>query len=632
MWVAMKSKSIHLRFFILTVIFLLILAGLGYRVVWLHTEFTPPQKSHPLAKNIERGIIYDASGHTLAVSELAWSIGIKPRQVRHRPKKLAQLQNILDIAPEKMNTLLGKQGFQWLKREISHDKARAVERLDLPGITILREFRRHYPYDNLFAHTVGFVDIDNRGREGIERRFDSLLSGDHIPLTMDEALAQHFGSGLRGNAVHLTLHRMPQFILDQELQRAYKRHKAHAAYAILMESNTGKIIASSVYPTFDPNNIQSSRTEHRRNRIITDSFEPGSTFKIFLAAALFEEGLVSTKDTFYCPGYIRKEGHTIHCSRSHGKLSFANVLKKSCNVGIIKAGRRLSKEKLYRYLNGFGFGERTGLPLTGEQKGILRPPSEWSAMSQYSLSIGYEISVTALQLVRAAAAIANGGRLMKPRLVEYVKGSNGELLRRVRPQAIRRVISQKTAQKLMHILHEVTLPGGTGVLAAPSHLQVAGKTGTAVKSEPGEGYQKGKFVASFLGFFPYKNPRYTLLVVVDEPQGTYWGGKIASPVFRKITERLIHHFRLMDYIPAGTIAQWQPRLQPWSNRLDNKHFADFKGLSRRDALLLAQVYHRVYGWRISFHGYGHVTRQKPAAGTLLRRLPQDTRIQLWFQG
>lgn len=628
----MKTKSIHLRFIILTIILFVAMVGLSYRVVWLHTKFIPPQKSHPLAKSIERGIIYDSSGHALALSELAWSIGFKPNQVRQNPQRLAQLQKILNISPKKMNTLLAKQGFQWLKREISRSKARAVDRLNLDGVTILREFRRHYPYNSLFAHTLGFVDIDNQGREGIERRFDSILSGDHIPLTMDKSLSQHFSSGLRGNAVHLTLHRKPQFILDQELQHAYKKHEARAAYAILMESDTGKVIASSVYPTFDPNHIQSSRTENRRNRIITDSFEPGSTFKVFIAAALLEEGLVSTKDTFYCPGYIRKEGHTIHCSHAHGKLSFANVLKKSCNVGIIKAGRRLSKDKLYHYLKAFGFGERTGIPLTGEQKGLFRPPKNWSAMSQYSLSIGYEISLTALQLVRAAATIANGGLLMKPRIVEYVKGSNGELLRHVRPKKIRRVISQKTAQEVMRILHEVTLPGGTGVLAAPSQLQVAGKTGTALKSDPRRGYNKEKFVASFLGFFPYNNPRYTLLVVVDEPKGTYWGGKIASPVFRKITERLTHHFRLMDYISASTIAQWQPKLQQWSNRLDNKRFADFKGLSRRDALLLAQVYHRVYGWQISFHGHGHVARQKPTAGALLRQLPKDTRIELWFQG
>jgi stage V sporulation protein D (sporulation-specific penicillin-binding protein) len=336
----------------------------------------------------------------------------------------------------------------------------------------------------------------------------------------------------------LTIDETIQYITERELDKVFKERQAKSAAAIVMDPDTGEILALTSRPTYDPNNYQEYPAQNRRNYAINDAFEPGSTMKIATAAMAMEEKIVGPFSQFYCPGHIKVGKETIRCSggTAHGNQTFAEIVEKSCNVGFVQVGLDLGLEKYYKYLHAFGFGKTTGIDLPGEAEGIIVPQSRAMQIDLATMSFGQANAVTAMQLMAAVGAVANEGQLMQPHLVQQVIDKDGQVIKKYEPKTVRQVVSADTARELCSILEgEVT--NGTGKNAYMPGYRAAGKTGTAQKIAPTGGYMANEYVASFIGFAPADDPRLVCIVVVDAPQGyPYYGGWVAAPVFKAIME------------------------------------------------------------------------------------------------
>jgi cell division protein FtsI (penicillin-binding protein 3) len=454
--------------------------------------------------------------------------------------------------------LTSNKPFVWVKRKV--EKQRAAMIGDMPGVGTIEESKRSYPGGYLASHLIGFAGMDNCGLEGIELLYDRYLRGVPGWLSSKEdargreiaALRRTDAAAREGRALVLTADEVIQHIVERELDRAYSmkpsgdngKLRVKAVTVIVMKPQTGEILALANRPTFDPANLGFSTFDERRNRAVTDIFEPGSSFKIIPAAAALEEKLFQPDDMIFCEnGSFRVPGHTIHDVHPYGWLTFSQVVEKSSNIGLAKIGHGLSKMTLYRYIRRFGFGERTGCDLPGETPGLLRHPKRWSKLCKYTVCFGQGVAVNSMQLVSAFSAIANGGVLMRPRVVRSVIDSNGDVLRRFEPEERRRVISPGTARALTGMLIRV-VESGTGKAARVPGYRVAGKTGTAQKVDENGAYSHTRFVSSFVGYVPAYKPEIAVLVVVDEPcakPSRCYGGSVAGPVFRRIAAQTLKY-------------------------------------------------------------------------------------------
>lgn len=495
--------------------------------------------SPDLQNRFERGAILDRSGEKLALSLETLSVYARPGLVEQKKDTAVQLSRLLDIPYRDILTALNRNApFVWIQRQVGIRRAEQLRDLELPGIYVEKEYRRYYPFRNLACHVLGFSGIDQTGLEGIEYQFEHIL----LPNRMDG-----LETGLhRGGTVTLTLDRYVQEIVEEELAEAHRQSGAELVSAIVMNAKTGEILALSNQPSFDLNQFTRSPDHVIRNKAITDVFEPGSTFKTFIASALLDNGLVAETDLFHCTGSVVASGITINDTGVHGILDFRQVLEKSCNVGMVESVRSVDREKLYEYLRAFGFGNPTGVQLPGEARGTLRSPDKWSGLSKYEIAIGQEVAVTAIQLVSAAAALANGGVLMQPRIIERINGPDGNLLKKYDPLTVRRVVDEGTAERILDMLTGVISPGGTGSKAMIEGYRIAGKTGTAQIADTEDGgYLEGEFFASFIGFLPVPDPDIVILVTLDRPVGETYGGQTAAPVFRNIVERIAPYLNIL---------------------------------------------------------------------------------------
>ncbi len=403
------------------------------------------------------------------------------------------------------------------------------------------------------SHLLGFTGLDPGGLEGIERKYDSVIMGNTgFMLTERDALGRDVmlkGAVIReaspGRSLTLTIDKNIQYLAEKELAKAVTEHGAKTGMAVVAEPSTGRILALANYPTFNPNAHQKYSPFQLRNRSVADSFEPGSTFKIFLMATAVEEKVVRPHDVYHCEnGKYRIQGRTINDDHPHGRITVSEVLKYSSNIGSAKIGFKLGQERYYRYLKTFGFGDKTGIDLPAETSGMVRPLSRWYGTDLAAISFGQGISTTAIQLVTAVSAVANGGMLMKPYLVEKVSDESGRELQKSQPQMVRRVISAETARAVTAMMEGVVAEGGTGTRAAIEGIRVAGKTGTAEKVDSvTKTYSKTKRTASFIGFVPADNPQLTILVVIDEPSGSKYGGVVAAPAFKEIAVNSLAYIR-----------------------------------------------------------------------------------------
>jgi len=579
----------------------------------------------------KRGALFDRAGEPLALSMESQSVYARPHRVQD-PEQLSQgLARILNLrAADVKQKLTSDKPFVWIKRQVASPEAEKIQALNPTGIGMFYEPNRYYPQNQLAGQLIGFVGRDSEGLEGLELKYNDYIRGEAgSSVTERDALGRRVlvqgVEGLRippGSDVHLTLNTSIQHIAEKELEATVLKYRAKSGVAIVMEPFTGEVLALANYPAFDPNNYSKQSADQRRNRAVTDSFEPGSTFKTILAAAALEEGVVGKEDLFYCEmGKYPYAGKVIHDTHPHGWLSFAKILQVSSNIGFTKVAQKLKKDRYYRYIEKFGFGQVTGIDVPGEVPGLLRRAESWSAIDLATHAFGQGISATPLQMVTAYAAIANGGFLMRPYVTRRVVSPQGEIVLEIQPHVVRRVISEKTARSLASILKDVTNEGGTGVMANVDGFEVAGKTGTAQKADPVHGgYAAKKRVASFVGFVPANDPRLVALVLIDEPEVNVYGGVVAAPAFSNIAQAALRHLAvapqqaaLIPALPSQPEALVRRVAKPNSAgtmETNGDTAPDFVGLSLREALEKAQT----LKLKLRLQGNGYVVKQSPQAG------------------
>jgi len=552
---------------VLAVAFGGVVSRLAYLQIVRHAELSAlaeRQYSRTITVHALRGPIVDRRGAPLATSASAESLFAQPRGVGDPVRVAARLAPVLAMPERELHGLLTAQkSFVWLKRRLPPPVAERVRALREPGLGFVPDSQRLYPNRELAAHVIGFEGADG-GLEGIERAREKELSGTpgraiigRDALGREVVTQRVLQPPAPGHGVMLTLDTTMQYVAEREIDAAYRRTRSKAAMAVVMEPKTGDVLAVAIRPTFNPNMFAEAKQDEVRNRAVTDPFEPGSTFKIIMAAAALEEGVVKPDELIYGEnGSITIARTTIRDWKKHGWMSFEEVLQQSSNVGSIKVGMRLGSETYHRYMAGFGFGAATGVGLAGESRGLLREPGRWSLLSLPTMSIGQEISVTALQMVAAFGAVANGGVLMAPRLVRATFDADGRELRRVEPKAVRRVISEETARTLMRMMVQI-VDHGTGHAAAIPGYAVGGKTGTAQKMDPAtRRYSHAPGVLSFVGVAPADDPRFVMLVMLDEPKNEKWGSEAAAPIFASIGREILRYLEVppQDAHPVQVLA------------------------------------------------------------------------------
>lgn len=506
------------------------------------------QHQRQIQLSARRGPILDRHGREIALDVRSVSFYCRPHLVEDPDGVAAHFARFRGTTVESVRNLVDKRRpFAYLLRQADESQLDAIRDHEFAGVFEQEEVRRLYPYEQLAAQLIGFTGIDNDGREGLELALDyRLAESTGSALTWVDSRGQQLAGRRRahqparnGASVQLTIDVVMQRILEEELIRSVSKTGAESAMGIIADPHTGDLLALASVPVFDANHPGDSPAAHRRNRTITDPFEPGSTFKPIALAAVLEEGLTRTTAQVFCEqgAFVLATGDTLRDTSPHGWLTTAQVMARSSNIGMIKLAGELRRADFYDYLRRFGFGTRTAVGLPAESSGLLRHAAEWSDRSLETIAIGQEVSVTALQLVQAFGAIANGGTLMAPRVVDEVhEGSE----RRVTPvQKVRRVISNHTASRLQRMLAGVVTEG-TGKAAAIDGFTVAGKTGTAQRALiDGAGYAEDEYIASFVGFVPATSPRYLALVVIENPRVGKYGGVVAAPAFRRTMERVL---------------------------------------------------------------------------------------------
>ncbi|MGH7414197.1 MAG: penicillin-binding transpeptidase domain-containing protein [Candidatus Rokuibacteriota bacterium] len=644
--------------------FLGLLGRLGYLQVWKHEEYARLAE-HQHAKTVpltpKRGPIFDRTGQVLAVSSRVDTLYVTPVKVEDADRLAARLAPILGEAPRAIaRKLTVSRKFAPVRRRLTPDMARAVRALKDPSLTLVDDSLRLYPNRELAAQVIGFEGADGTGLAGMEQVWDAHLAGVEGRAVVErDALGREMTGApivlkpsVAGQGVMLTIDATIQYLAEKEVDAAWRRTRSKSAMAVAMDPRTGEILAMAIRPTFNPNAFASATDDDRRARTVTDPFEPGSTFKVIMAAGALEEDVVRPTDRLFAEnGAITVASATIHDWKKYGWLTFAEVLQNSSNVGSIKVGMKLGEERYYKYMTAFGFGAATNLGLPGESRGQLRPPSQWSGLSLATMSIGQEVSVTAVQMVAAFSAVANGGRLMQPQIVRAMLDAEGRELRSFEPKTVRQVISPETARTLTEMMVGV-VANGTGRHAAIPGYGVAGKTGTAQKIDPAtRRYSRAPGVLSFVGFVPADDPRLTLIVLLDEPKNERWGSEAAAPMFATIARETMRYLNVpprdtspvpivrgevvaaaparprgvgdtgavAPASPAGPAGLTQEGPSPAGD--DQMVMPRLGGLSLRQAMEALAP----FGVRLEISGRGVVTGQSPAPGA---PLPADVVARL----
>ena len=601
------------------------------------------QSERTVTLEARRGAILDRAGRPLAVSVDADSIYAVPQDVTDPARTATALARALDGDAagrrEVLAHLQKNRAFVWIKRKVSPGAARAVRDLQLDGIGFLSESRRYYPKRELASQVLGYVGLDNQGMSGVEYTFEEALKGrkETVVVTTDarrRPVGHTEKPSTEGLNVVLALDETIQHVAERELDRAMAESQSMAGIVLVVEPFTGEVLAMANRPTFNPNRFASYPAARWKNRAVTDAYEPGSIFKLVTAAAGIQERVVEPHEVLDCGrGTIEIAGVTINDHAVYDKLTFAQAVAKSSDIGMIRVAQRLGREQFARYMREFGFGAATGVDLPGESAGLLRPTSRWSALSLASLSFGQEVGVTALQMAMATAAVANGGYLMKPLVLRSVLDRDGRVVKEAKPLVVRRVLQPETASTLTEILKSVVREG-TGKRAAVPGYVVAGKTGTAQKVDATGRYSMIDHVASFVGFVPASRPALVILVSLDTPRGQHnEGGEVAAPVFARVAEQALRHLAVPSddqdrviraapvrpqsviraaYRPAssGEGAPTALALGPRSPEADPRVMPDLRGVSAREAALAAAR----RGLIAELKGSGRVVEQSPEAG------------------
>lgn len=554
-----ESIRIKKRFWFLACVFscfFLVVALRAFQIQVLQRDTLVQKAERHYRKSMvfhgKRGSILDINGAPLAISMEAASVAIRPDLFPDKDAAALSLSRILGKPFEDIRPVFSGKGFTWVARNIRPETAGEIrayaETLPLSpsqkllAVQIVQESSRAYPNREMAAQVLGFTGRDGEGLEGLENRFNALLKGEARDLTIiRDARGRWFNtesSGLKaapGKDLVLTLDKTLQFITESALNEAAGRTDAAAGMAVVLCPKTGALRAIAHYPSFNPNDFGNYPADFRKNRAVSEPFEPGSTMKAFLIAGALDRGYIRPDSIYDCAnGAYRIGPVTIRDTKPHDWLSVTQILKYSSNIGSVKISEVMGEKALYDTLRDFGFGEKTGIETPGETRGALRDWRQWTAVDTGNIAFGQGLSASAVQLVAATAAIANGGLLMQPHIIREIRDPVSGKVDSFQPSSLRRVISPETAATVREMMAAVTETGGTGVDAAPAGYRVAGKTGTSQKTEPDGTYSKTRFIASFLGFAPLEDPALVVLIMLDEPRKNYYGGAAAGPAFRTI--------------------------------------------------------------------------------------------------
>ena len=604
-----------------------------------------------------RGAILDRSGKELAVSSMTKSLFVDPNHVydTHTPEEIAS-----DIAPliglteqDILDDIARGGGFVWVKRRLEHTEYEAVRAVirekgysDCLGFQ--NEAKRYYPNDALAANVIGFVGTDDEGLDGVEQALDPLLKGEvrEERLTVDGQRRPILDSIFAGRRVYgsdycktvsLTIDSTIQFMVEQELDRAMAENNPDSITAIVMDPKTGEILAMASRPSYNPNRFWEYPQENWKNRAVAFIYEPGSTFKAVVAGAALQEGIVTPNQVFFDPGYVMVSGRRIQnwSNESYGAVTFTDIVKKSLNTGFAQVGLSLGAEKMMHYTRVFGFGERTGIDLPGEEEGILFNADDMRDSDIATTAIGQSIAVTPLQLVTAMAAIANGGTLMHPYIVREIRNPDGSVYEERAPREIRRVLEPTVDRTLIGLLEQVVASGG-GKKAGVKGYRIAGKTGTAQKiRRETAGYLEGRYIASFCGFAPVEDPIFTVLVMIDDPRGgDFYGGQIAAPVASRIFTQLLRYAHVepssntfaetTSETEKGRSDDEEKRMEAAATPPEGKAVVpDFTGLSLREAARLAEL----RGLTFESEGTGAAVSQSLSVNDIV---DQGERVKVYF--
>ncbi len=641
-------------------------------------ELAEKQRQRRLHVEPKRGSVFDRNGQPLAVSVEVPSIVADVAEMLHGTEGDGAQTVVLRDASVRIGAALSmnandvyeklatKKRFIWVKRRASGDEANAIRDLSDPkkqvkpikGLAIEGEGHRYYPARELLGSVLGFVAPDGQGKDGLELALDEELRGrvEEVQGLRDRTGHLLFEGGqvdeqaLAGHDVTLTIDSAIQHLVQQELDAAMGTYETKGGAAVVIDPQTGELLALASTPGYNPNDYSEAEADSRRDRAVTDRFEPGSVMKVFTLAAAFAAGVLKPTETIYCEHGTYQVGNVvIHDTHLNDYLTPTQILAKSSNIGALKIGLRLGEPGLYSALRRFGFGEPTGLPLPGEASGVLRPKGRpWFDVETANASFGQGVSVTATQLAVAMSAIANGGRLLEPLLVKRVTTSTGEVVRESAMHVRRETVPTYVTKWMAEMLTAVTEEGGTGVEAAIPGFRVAGKTATAQKVDPATGkYSQDKFTASFVGFVPADHPRVVVAVVLDEPMIGHYGGDLAGPVFRRVAEGSLRYLGVTPERDANAkgmtvsrnddpadkvlaayreknVATIAATTAPSVASADGISVPDVANMGARDAVramlgagLVPQV-----------DGSGHAVRQAPAAGTIV---PKGSAVRVSFE-
>jgi cell division protein FtsI (penicillin-binding protein 3) len=539
---------------LLTVLLFAFAAALG-RAVWLQAVQARPlarlatsQHRETIATPARRGTIFDRTGSLLAIGEQATTVYADPRHVRDPRAVAAAAARILHLDPGKLAVALAnrKRHFVYVRRQADSRRAAQLQRLRIPGLGFYPEERRSYPQGSVGAHLLGFAGVENRGLAGLELKLDDVLAGQAGSRTI---VKDPFGRVLDvvgerlardGRDVQLTLDHNIQATTEAVLRQTVRRWHATAASAVVLDPRNGEVLALADAPGFDANRFGSTASTVTRNRAVTDTYEPGSTFKLITVAGVLSEGLVAPSTAFTLAPRTLVADRWIHDShpRETETMTVSEILARSSNVGVVTLAQMLGAAGVADWVDRFGFGRPTGIEFPGETPGIVLPLENWSGSTIGNVPIGQGIAVTPVQMAAAYAAVANHGVWVRPHLVARVGRKRADRTDR------RRVVSRPVARTLVEMLRGVVSEAGTGAEAAIPGYEVAGKTGTAQKPDGRGGYALDRYVASFVGFVPATAPRLVVLVSVDEPHGAIWGGVVAAPAFQEIAKFALRYLEV----------------------------------------------------------------------------------------
>jgi len=551
------DRRIRVRAMLVGVVFSAMLAGIFAKAAYLQIfqrSWLSQKAAHEVTASMDhrgkRGTIFDANLREMAVSMDVDSVAAHPSQISDPEKAARALAAALSTSRKQIDRKLRRDdSFVWIKRQADPKEAAAIKQLNLTGIDFIPDQKRFYPNTTMAAQLLGFAGIDGNGLEGLEYFYNSDLEGKSQQTTiLRDALGRIFDTAdgvsdaREGRDLVLTIDQGIQFLAEDALAATVRDFSAASGVAVVLAPKTGAVLALAHCPFFNPNAFDSFDRNTWRNRAITDPYEPGSTMKIFTAAAALESGRVGPDSVVFCEnGKYWVGTHPIHDVKGHAWLSLSDVLQVSSNIGAAKVGELIGPEQMYATLQRFGFGEKTGIDCPGESPGMLSSWRRWSRIDQCAIAFGQGMSVTAVQLAAAAGAIANGGMLMRPYIVQAITDANGRLVHRREPTAVRRAVSPETARQIRRMMGRVVADDGSGVLGALEGYAAGGKTGTAQKPDNRGSYAEDRYVASFLGFAPADRPEIVVLVVIDEPKASHYGGKVAAPAFKRIAEETLHY-------------------------------------------------------------------------------------------